>query len=134
MKLNARNFFLNVSDLQGICTALGLPTDGLKPQLIGRILNFASMSNTDDNDEYDDAETDETLINTASMSTQTEEITNNRSNIIPQNRANFSDRVNLKWIFAAGFVVFVVAVLIFWLNNSEAKIEIVVKRPWQPWF
>lgn len=134
MKLNARNFFLNVSDLQGICTALGLPTDDLKPQLIGRILNFASMSNTDDNDEYDDAETDETLINTASMSTQTEEITNNRSNIIPQNRANFSDRVNLKWIFAAGFVVFVVAVLIFWLNNSEAKIEIVVKRPWQPWF
>lgn len=74
MKLNARNFFLNVSDLQGICTALGLPTDDLKPQLIGRILNFASMSNTDDNDEYDDAETDETLINTASMSTQTEEI------------------------------------------------------------
>lgn len=110
---------MNVDELRNICDALGLPTDGVKQELIARLINFTPMENNNNEDDVDETTT---MIETG---TQTYAIP---TNIITQNR------INLKWIFVFSAVVVIVAVLFFLMKESNEKIEIIVNRPWFPWF
>lgn len=107
--------FLTVPELQDLCEKLNLSPEGLKRDLIGRVINFAPNS-----------------VGTVHQSTQTDEMLNTA----PMKSATsyFNDRI-LKWIFGFGFTVAVGAMmLMMFFNGSDEIIEVTVQRPWFSWF
>lgn len=118
---------MTVPELQELCEKLNLSSEGLKRELIARLINYTP--NADEN--IDQTTQTGELRNTPTSMAKVEKI--NQST--PDSSKNYFNDAVLKWIFAVGFVVVVGAmVLMLIFNVSNEKIEINVKRPWLPWF
>lgn len=117
MKFTAEKNYLNIDELRDICEAFNLPTDGLKTQLVSRILNFTSKKNIVDDDSVGDSVSDDV---------EGDSDVPKKPNQLSQRQSN---RDYLKQIFfLIGGVV--IGALLGYILVPKETIEVSINRPW----
>lgn len=127
MKIS-KNYF-TVAELQQICHAIGISTDGSKPEIVERIMDFVSTNASPD--VMPNADTDCRSVEPVSIShqhTQTDEL--------PNSYSTFQHNTFMKkFIFVLFIVVLIVGffggcISISQLFAAVEDIKIPVKRSW----
>lgn len=126
--------FLTVAELQDICESLNLSTDGLKSELITRIIDFTQSKSPSSPLPLPPPPSPSTAA-AASQSavSQAKTTTIEKSTQTPDD--GFRSQ-SIKWFVVAVLLIlaigFAVGLIIYCRNETEEKIEIVLKH--RPWF
>lgn len=114
--------YMNLDQLQNLCDKLNLSSDGTKRELIERLDNYIHPNSSNSSSSIPRT-CEKPTPSTSEMTTPANTTTTTTSTV------DYWFNAVLKSLFALGIVAIAVGLMML-LNQTEEKIEIIVKRPW----